>query len=329
MRNVVYHTVVLISAPKKITCFSFPFGVPFWIHSLLLMFIFSSRLIMSSSRFTSVRDHRLVFHFVGSFSVDFSFSFHHSRHFISFHFTSPRVFISQQFPSFHSISVHICSLQSVSIRCDSNSTLHFTPVHFNSSLHSTSFNFNSLLSASPHLPQLHFSLNTWFHFSWFSFSFHSFRFTVKTSFHHLVSFQTVASACFSSFRTDAILILLFISLRSTSMHSHPTSFHFDLLHSTPIHLPWLHFQFEWTLDFISLCLWYIVAFVWLYIIVLGWVFVAALLAFFQGGAEICGGLEKTMRRRQALLDSMNKRYEQENALWAYVRSRLEVKRGST
>lgn len=55
-----------------------------------------------------------------------------------------------------------------------------------------------------------------------------------------------------------------------------------------------------------------------------WGFVAALLAFFQGGAEICGGLEKTMRRRQALLDSMNKRYEQENALWAYVRSRLEV-----
>lgn len=31
-----------------------------------------------------------------------------------------------------------------------------------------------------------------------------------------------------------------------------------------------------------------------------------------------------MRRRQAMLDGMNKRYDGDNALWAYVRSRLEV-----
>ena len=53
-------------------------------------------------------------------------------------------------------------------------------------------------------------------------------------------------------------------------------------------------------------------------------YLIALRAFFHGGAEICGSLEKTMRRRQVLLDTMNERYEQDNALWAYVRSRLEV-----
>lgn len=50
----------------------------------------------------------------------------------------------------------------------------------------------------------------------------------------------------------------------------------------------------------------------------------ALLAFFQGGSETCSIQEKTMRRRQVLLSEMNKRYEYENALWSYVRSRLEV-----
>lgn len=52
--------------------------------------------------------------------------------------------------------------------------------------------------------------------------------------------------------------------------------------------------------------------------------VAALLAFFHGGVEICTSLEKTMRRRQTLLNSMNRRFDQDNSLWAYVRSRLEV-----
>ncbi|CAM9741659.1 unnamed protein product [Ectocarpus sp. 13 AM-2016] len=51
----------------------------------------------------------------------------------------------------------------------------------------------------------------------------------------------------------------------------------------------------------------------------------ALLAFFQGGGSICGEMEKSMRRRQVVLDGMNKRHDRDNALWAYVRSRLEVK----
>ncbi|CAM9270672.1 unnamed protein product [Ectocarpus sp. 12 AP-2014] len=50
----------------------------------------------------------------------------------------------------------------------------------------------------------------------------------------------------------------------------------------------------------------------------------ALLAFFQGGGSICGEMEKSMRRRQVVLDGMNKRHDRDNALWAYVRSRLEA-----
>ena len=53
-------------------------------------------------------------------------------------------------------------------------------------------------------------------------------------------------------------------------------------------------------------------------------FTAALLAFFQGGLEILRKKEKDMRKRQMLLDGMNRRYDSDRALWAYVRSRLEV-----
>lgn len=52
---------------------------------------------------------------------------------------------------------------------------------------------------------------------------------------------------------------------------------------------------------------------------------AALMAFFQGGKEICCNQEQAMRRRQTVLDRMNSRYDSDSALWAYVRSRLEVK----
>ncbi|CAM9150257.1 unnamed protein product [Ascophyllum nodosum] len=50
----------------------------------------------------------------------------------------------------------------------------------------------------------------------------------------------------------------------------------------------------------------------------------ALLAFFQGGLEILRKKEKDMRKRQMLLDGMNRRYDSDRALWAYVRSRLEA-----
>lgn len=54
------------------------------------------------------------------------------------------------------------------------------------------------------------------------------------------------------------------------------------------------------------------------------VFPEAVLAFFQGGTEILGIQEKGMRRRQALLSNINKRFVGDSALWSYVRSRLEV-----
>ncbi|CAN0434988.1 unnamed protein product, partial [Discosporangium mesarthrocarpum] len=51
----------------------------------------------------------------------------------------------------------------------------------------------------------------------------------------------------------------------------------------------------------------------------------ALLAFFQGGVEICHSQEKGMRRRQALLDGLHQQYEGDVALWVAVRSRLQVR----
>ena len=56
-------------------------------------------------------------------------------------------------------------------------------------------------------------------------------------------------------------------------------------------------------------------------------FLVALLAFFQGGAGIFGSQEKDMNKRQEQLDLMNKRYDRDHALWAYVRSRLQVGAG--